>query len=153
MKIPKIHEQLHIAHNIYLFGAHQNVHSGPAEHNHIKITKKASQHVQKRAKTYDSHLSRRLNDHISIDYLHNKISEQQNHLTKSSLNQCRMIKSQEINTNMASKCLIQIKLINGSNTIDLKYNWITASKKKQELNSNTLHIIIDLFSKTETIHN
>ena len=42
-RIPKIHEQLHIAYNIYLFGAHQNVHSGPAEHNHIEITKKPSQ--------------------------------------------------------------------------------------------------------------
>ena len=64
-----------------------------------------------------------------------------------------MIKSQDIKIDITSKCLIQIKLINGSDTIDLKYKWITASKKKQELNSNTLHIIIDLFFKTETIHN
>ena len=55
-RIPKIHEQLHIVYNIYLFGAHQNIHSSLAEHNHIEITKKASQHVQKSAKTFDFHL-------------------------------------------------------------------------------------------------
>ena len=41
-RIPKIHEQLHIAHNIYMFGAHQNIHSGPVEHNCVEITKSKS---------------------------------------------------------------------------------------------------------------
>ena len=47
-KIPKLHEQLHIAHNIYLYGCHQNIHTGPQEHNHIANTKKPSQHTQKK---------------------------------------------------------------------------------------------------------
>ena len=33
--IPKFHELLHIANNIRLWGSHQNIHSGPQEHNHI----------------------------------------------------------------------------------------------------------------------
>ena len=48
-RIPKIHEQLHVAHNIYLYGAHQNIHTGPVEHNHIEMSKKPSQHTQKKA--------------------------------------------------------------------------------------------------------
>ena len=37
--IPKIHEQLHVAHNIYLHGVHQNIYTGPVEHNHIEMSK------------------------------------------------------------------------------------------------------------------
>ena len=128
-RIPKIHEQLHIAHNIYLSGAHQNIHSGPAAHNHIESQKTASQHVQKRAKTFDSQLSQRLNDHFSNDFLHNTITDQQSLPIIFGLNHCTMMKSHNIKTDMASNCLIQIKLIQGSDTISLKYNWTTASKK------------------------
>ena len=46
---------------------------------------------------------------------------------------------------MASKCLIQIKLINGSDTNDLKYKWRTASNKDQELNSILLQIVVNQF--------
>ena len=38
-EISTIHEQLHVAENIEYFGAHQNVHTGPQEHNHIANTK------------------------------------------------------------------------------------------------------------------
>ena len=51
---------------------------------------------------------------------------------------------------MASKCLIQIKLINGSDTISLKYKWKTASKKNQELNFTLLQIILDQFIKSKS---
>ena len=40
--IAKIHEQLHVAENILLYGAHENVHTGQQEHNHIENTKKPS---------------------------------------------------------------------------------------------------------------
>ena len=46
-EIAKIHEQLHVAENILLFGAHRNVHTGPQEHNHIENTKRPSRQVQK----------------------------------------------------------------------------------------------------------
>jgi hypothetical protein len=38
--ILKLHEQLNLAHTIILFGSHNNVHTGPAEHNHIDLSKK-----------------------------------------------------------------------------------------------------------------
>ena len=37
--ISKIHEQLHVAENIRYYSAHNNVHTSPQEHNHIKKTK------------------------------------------------------------------------------------------------------------------
>lgn len=46
-RIPKLHEQLHIAFLILLFGAHRNVHTGPQEHNHIENAKKPSEQTQK----------------------------------------------------------------------------------------------------------
>ena len=54
-------------------------------------------------------------------------------------------------TDMASKCLIQIKLIDESDIINLKYKWTTASKKDQELNSTLIQIIVDQFFKIESI--
>ena len=41
-KIPKFHEQLHIAFYIWLYGSHLNIHTGPQEHNHILNAKKPS---------------------------------------------------------------------------------------------------------------
>ena len=49
-EVAKVHEQLHVAQNIKYFGAHQNVHTGPQEHNHIANTKKPSKLVQRRKK-------------------------------------------------------------------------------------------------------
>ena len=49
-KLSKIHEQLHVPENIKYYGAHQNVHTGPQEHNHIENTKKPSRLVQRRKK-------------------------------------------------------------------------------------------------------
>ena len=45
--IPKFHDQLHIPYNVYLFGAHQNVHTGPTEHNHIIHSKQPIKVTQK----------------------------------------------------------------------------------------------------------
>ena len=47
-EIVKIHDQLHVAENINLFVAHQNVHTGPQEHNHILNTKNPSKQVQRK---------------------------------------------------------------------------------------------------------
>src|SRR5687768_7960138 len=58
-KIPKIHEQLHIAHNIHLFGAHQNIHTGPQEHNHIENTKNLVKRTQQRKAFFDYQLGNR----------------------------------------------------------------------------------------------
>ena len=43
-----MHEQLHVADNIMLYGAHRNVHTGPQEHNHIENVKRPARLSQKR---------------------------------------------------------------------------------------------------------
>ena len=75
-RIPKIHEQLHIAAYIVLFGAHRNMHTGPQEHNHIENTKKPSERTQKRKAVFDLQIANRLVDKYVIDYTHTKILKQ-----------------------------------------------------------------------------
>ena len=65
--ICKIHEQLHVAENIEYFGAHQNVHTGPQEHNHIENTKKPSRLVQRNKKSLDLQLAKRLSEKYLIE--------------------------------------------------------------------------------------
>ena len=128
-KIPKLHEQMHIAHNIYLFGNHQNIHTGPQEHNHIAISKKPSQHTQKRKKNFDSQLGNRLIDQYSIDFTQNKILKQQsiNDYSNEAAPKFKDISLKH--TNMASKFEVSMRLEYETNKIDVQYQWITASKK------------------------
>src|SRR5687767_439831 len=70
-EIAGIYEQLHIAFNILLFGAHQNVHTGPTEHNHIEHTKGQ---VNKYKKVLDWQLIHRLVDKCVIDMAYQEIS-------------------------------------------------------------------------------
>jgi hypothetical protein len=72
-KIPKIHEQLHTAIYILLFGAHRNLHTGSAEHNHIENTKRPSDRTQKRKNVFDLQIANRLVDKYVIDHTHTKI--------------------------------------------------------------------------------
>ena len=65
--IPKLHEQLHVAHTILLFGSHKNVHTGPAEHNHIELSKKPAARTQMRKDTFDWQVSNRLVDKYVVD--------------------------------------------------------------------------------------
>jgi hypothetical protein len=65
--IPKLHEQLHVAHTILLFGSHKNVHTGPAEHNHIDLSKKPALRTQMRKDTFDWQVANRLVDKYVVD--------------------------------------------------------------------------------------
>jgi hypothetical protein len=65
--IPKMHEQLHVASNIYLFGSHKNIHTGPTERNHIDLSKKPAQRTQMRKPTFDWQVSNRLVDKMIVD--------------------------------------------------------------------------------------
>jgi hypothetical protein len=65
--IPKVHEQLHVAHNILLFGSHKNIHTGPAEHNHIELSKKTAKRTQMRKETFDWQVANRLVDKMVVD--------------------------------------------------------------------------------------
>jgi hypothetical protein len=71
-KIPKIHEQLHIAFYIQLFGAHRNMHTGPQEHNHLENTEKPSDCTQKCKAVFDLQIANRLVDKYVIDHTHTK---------------------------------------------------------------------------------
>lgn len=51
--IPKLHDQLHVAYNIQMFGSHKNIHTGPHEHNHIDNSKKPYTLTQKRRAVMD----------------------------------------------------------------------------------------------------
>lgn len=81
-KIPKIHEQLHIAFYIQLFGAHRNMHTGPQEHNHIENTKKPSERTQKRKAVFDLQIANRLAGKYVIDHTHTKILKYQSIISK-----------------------------------------------------------------------
>jgi hypothetical protein len=65
--IPKIHEQLHIAFFILMFGAHRNIHSGPAEHNHIELSKQPAVRTQMRAHVFDWQVANRLVDKLVVN--------------------------------------------------------------------------------------
>jgi hypothetical protein len=65
--IPKFHEQLHVAQTILLFGSHKNIHTGPAEHNHIELSKKTALRTQMRKDTFDWQVANRLVDKMVID--------------------------------------------------------------------------------------
>ncbi len=65
--IPKIHEQLHIPCYIQMFGAHRNLHTGPAENNHIALSKKPAARTQKRSHVFDWQVSNRLIDKLVVD--------------------------------------------------------------------------------------
>jgi hypothetical protein len=65
--IPKMHEQLHVASNINLFGSHKNIHTGPTERNHIDLSKKTAQRTQMRKPTFDWQVSNRLVDKMIVD--------------------------------------------------------------------------------------
>ena len=66
-EIPKIHEQLHIPCYIQMFGAHRNLHTGPAENNHIALSKKPAARTQKRSHVFDWQVSNRLIDKLVVD--------------------------------------------------------------------------------------
>jgi hypothetical protein len=65
--IPKLHEQLHVAETILLFGSHKNIHTGPAEHNHIELSKKTAVRTQMRKETFDWQVANRLVDKLTVD--------------------------------------------------------------------------------------
>ena len=58
--IPKLHELLHIANNIRLWGAHSNIHSGPPEHNHIANVKRPGKGTRKLKSKFDFQLASRM---------------------------------------------------------------------------------------------
>ena len=63
-EIPKLHEQLHVPDDIERNGAPQGSHSGPTEHNHIRLVKRPAKCTQQHAAVLDRQLGQRVSDGI-----------------------------------------------------------------------------------------
>ena len=122
-EISKIHEQLHVAENIEYFGAHQNVHTGPQEHNHIANTKKPSRLVQRRKKTLNMQLAKQLSEKYVIEATFQKFSNL--HVSGNP-----RIENKDSNaiyiSNTASKYVCT--LTESNNNISVEFTWLSQPK-------------------------
>src|SRR5687768_3613859 len=144
-KIPKLHEQLHIAMYILLFGAHRNVHTGSAEHNHIENTKKPSERTQKHKAVVDLQIANRLVDKYVIDHTHTKILKQQSIISMYEETESPAVAKES--THFAAKFFVNMKHNAMTNKTDLTYDWITPSMKGKVVDKQLLKTIRNLFFK------
>ena len=142
-KIPKMHEQLHIADNIQLFGAHRNIHTGPQEHNHIENAKRPSQRTQKRKSVFDLQIVNCLIDTYVMDLVHSKISQQQK--TAYQYKDTGIISQCNESTQYAAKFTINIIHNEIANKTRITYEWNTTSQVDKDLDHNLLNTIHLLF--------
>ena len=138
--IAKIHEQLHVAENIQYFGAHNNIHTGPQEHNHIRNTKKPSKQVQRRKATLDWQLGLRLTDKYMINAAYNKINPPDVQFD------CEL----SIETNKSASvsqhaCKFSLRIHRQIDEICANYTWSSKSKSKTPLSTTIIDCIIDHF--------
>jgi hypothetical protein len=67
----KHHEQIHVPDDIDSLGAHQNIHTGPSEHNHIENVKKMAKMTQGRKSVMDWQIANRRADSYIFDLAYN----------------------------------------------------------------------------------
>ena len=143
--IPKIHEQLHVAENIELYGAHRNVHTGPQEHNHIQNVKHPARGRQKRKALFDLQISDWLVDKLIIDYTHTSIL---NHQYDCNMHEYpNTARANYESTHYAAKFAVHVALNQETENIELEYHWITASQKNKGQDESLLKWIVNLFFK------
>ena len=70
----KIHEQLHVPDDIERNGAPQGSHTGPTEHNHIRLVKRPAKGTQQRAEVFDRQLGQRVSDSYIIDMAYQRMT-------------------------------------------------------------------------------
>ena len=70
----KIHEQLHVPDDIHRHGAPQGSHTGPTEHNHIRLVKRPAKGTQQRAEVFDRQLGQRVSDSYIIDMAYQRMT-------------------------------------------------------------------------------
>ena len=93
----KIHEQLHVPDDIERNGAPQGSHTGPTEHNHIRLVKRPAKGTQQRAEVLDRQLGQRVSDSYIVDMAYQRMSSQYgptSHQALSSLVQSTGLSSQ-----------------------------------------------------------
>ena len=143
--IPKMHEQLHVAANILLYGAHRNIHTGPQEHNHIENVKHPSKRSQKQKAVFDLQISEWLVDRLIIDYTHVNILLHQNQMNQNKSQSTS--RDDKDSTQYAAKFAVYITLNQKTKNIDLDYHWISASQKNTGQDDSLLKWIVKLFFK------
>ena len=70
----KIHEQLHVPDDIHRNGAPQGSHTGPTEHNHIRLVKRPAKGTQQRAEVFDRQLGQRVSDSYIVDMAYQRMT-------------------------------------------------------------------------------
>ena len=70
----KIHEQLHVPDDIERNGAPQGSHTGPTEHNHIRLVKHPTKGTQQRAEVFDRQLGQRVSDAYIVDMAYQRMT-------------------------------------------------------------------------------
>jgi hypothetical protein len=96
-KKARIHEQLHVPDDIEGNGASQGSHTGPTEHNHIRLVKQPAKGMQQRAKVLDRQLGQRVSDLYIDNMAHQPMSTKYGTISKetlSSLEQSTKLSSQ-----------------------------------------------------------
>ena len=73
-EIPKMHEQLHVPADIERNGAPQGSHTGPTEHNHIRLVKRPAKGTQQRAEVFDRQLGQRVSDSYIVDMAYQRMT-------------------------------------------------------------------------------
>src|SRR6476620_687685 len=144
--LPKWHEQQHIADNIDTFGAHRNLHTGSAEHNHIENAKKPSERTQKRKDVFDLQIANRLVDKYVIEHTCTKILKQQ--ATISMFEEAESPALAEESTHFAAKFVVKMIHNIVTKKCDLTYDWVTPSMKGKVINRQLLKTIRNLFFNT-----
>ena len=116
-EVPKFHEQLHVAYNIQLFGAHKNIHTGPQEHNHIANAKKPSKQTQKRKEAFDIQIGSRLVDRYVIEATNQRIEHQKELLEKYGKEKEATEETLNESNNLAAKFQVIMKRIVETNEL------------------------------------
>lgn len=140
-EVTKIHEQLHVAENILLFGAHRNVHTGPQEHNHIENTKKPSKQVQCKKNLLDWQLGNHLVDKYVIDIAYHSMNNNMLHNDKK---QKTDISLNSIHIPSTSS-RYSIKIIKNHKTTLGLVKWKTRKNKNHQLPEYALNSMYEYF--------
>ena len=144
--LPKWHEQQHIADNIDTFGAHRNLHTGSAEHNHIENAKKPSERTQKCKDVFDLQIANRLVDKYVIDHTHTKILKQQSNISMYEESEGPVLAKES--TQYAAKFEVTMAFKAETKKTNLDYEWVTPSTEGKVIDRKLLKAISNLFFKT-----
>ena len=159
--IPKFHELLHIANNIRLWGSHQNIHSGPQEHNHIANIKQPARRTQKIKTKFDYQVANRvyernLTNHVYalINGMETEISDSKptqgiHHDASSSIDIA--IPYQNEPTGQASKYVVFI-VRKQNNNVEMSVNWTSPSKATTKLSPELQKSLRSLFFDPLPLH-